>query len=230
MKKLVIHITIALLSSCATAIAQPKYPLKNICKVNISYPIDDRKDSVIHYTLTSIDSILPSRDTIFKMEYFAEGWQFRGDTLYKYRHEKYNNGGYVMKGKKEGLWDISRKGRLFEEGTYRRELAYYYRNEFVAHFFDDPLHPSEKYYFLRDTVIFNIEGLFGRCYILDLFSADTMCFKITEDNCFFYIDGVIVDTMKLRDLNTIFRNDICGNWNTRKYRMIRNSVKNANTK
>ena len=229
MKKLIINI--ALLFSCVTAIAQLEYPLKkNICNVDVSHPIEDRKDSVIHYTLTSIDSIIPTGDTIFKIEYFTEGWQFRSDTLYEYRHEKYNNGGYVMKGKKEGLWDISRKGRLFEEGTYRRELAYYYRNEFVAHFFDDPLHPRKKHYFLDDTVIFSVEGLFNRAYILDLFSADTMYFKITDDDCYFYIDDVLVDTMKLRDLNKIFRNDICGIWNTRKYRIIRDSVKNARTK
>lgn len=60
-----------------------------------------------------------------------------------------------------------------------------------------------------------------------MYSADTMYFKITTDDCFFYIDDVLVDTMKLRDLNSILRVDIYGGWNTRKYKMIRDSVKNT---
>ena len=36
-----------------------------------------------------------------------------------------------------------------------------------------------------------------------------------------------LDTMKLRDLNSILRVDIYGGWNTRKYKMIRDSVKNT---
>ncbi|MBR2195544.1 MAG: hypothetical protein IJ911_08010 [Salinivirgaceae bacterium] len=223
MKNTILCISLMIISVSAAA---QQYPLKNIYNVEVRHCWGYRKDSVLYYTITSIDSIVPHGDTIFKKDFFAEGWQFRHDTLYEHRQDKYQNGGYVMNGKKEGLWDISNPPKLFDEGTYRHELAYYYRNEFIAHWYDDPIHPFNKYYFLDDTICFSVDG-YHKDYVLKMYSADTMYFKITTDDCFFYIDDVLVDTMKLRDLNSILRVDIYGGWNTRKYKMIRDSVKNT---
>lgn len=211
----------------ANSIFAQTFPLKNIYKIDVSHPWENREDSVLYYTITTIDSIIPNGDTIFKMEYSAEGWQFMYDTLYKHRQYKYQNGGYIMNGKKEGLWDITHIVPLFEEGTIRHELAYYYRNEFISHWYDDPLRPAKECSFLDDTIFFCVGG-FQKDYVLKKYSADTMYFKITANNCFFYIDNVLVDSIKLRDLNSTFKYDICGGWNTRKYRILLDSLKNVN--
>ena len=115
-------------------------------------------------------------------------------------------------------------------GAYLTEGAYYYRDELVSSLNIVPsLNPNKKYYFLDDTVLFNVNG-YNLNEILNSLSADTMYFKVIGKNCFFYIDDLIVDTIKLGDLEAMFTFDIACGWNTRKYRIIRDSVANARNK
>ena len=131
-----------------------------------------------------------------------------------------------MNGKKDGVWKESKLTSNCDNCEILNEYVYYYRGVSIARFWILPIFTKnpDVYYFLRDTIEFYLPPSDSE----QSFSPDTMFFKITPKKSWIYIGEIMVDSTE----TCFFEDKVLDMllWNNRKYRMLRDSVKNAKTK
>ena len=210
----------------ATAVAQNQYPIKRILKTSTqNLPNKVFRDSSEKYTITTIDSILDSNDTIFNVRYFYDTWYFYDDTSKNhYSHRELKYGGLLFKGHRAGLWMENERfevpGLILLNG-----YAYYFKNQCISREPESDIWPlsSDKYYFLNDTAYFCVTPKEPHA----TYAPDTLFFKVTSDKSWMYIGDLLVDSSEtcfLADkVNEMLEYD-------RKYRIILDSLKNARKK
>ena len=132
-----------------------------------------------------------------------------------------------MNGKKEGGWKESNLTHDCPNCEILNEYVDYYRGASISHFWKLPILSFEKYYFLKDTAVFYLPPLDIYNILSDDYKlfTDTMFFKITSDKSWIYIGEILVDSIETR----FFEDKVLDmlSWNSRKYRILLDSLKNA---
>lgn len=206
----------------ANQIFAQSYPIKNIYATDYWVSQNKKfKDTIVKYTITSIDSVLSNNDTIFEIKYYEDVWSYENDSLRNISTHKKRPGGFIMNGKKEGTWKESKLTQDCKNCEILNEYVDYYRGVGIAHFLKLPILSFDKYYFIKDTADFYLPPSDSE----PSFSSDTMFFKITQEQCWIYIGKILVDSTELY----FFEDKVLDmlTWNTRKYLMKLDSIRNS---